>query len=578
MIVRPRLLPLLLLAGCSVERAAEDVTANVVDAVTVETAPDAGAVRVDGERLALGRSLTDWPATGFNYAQQRFSPLDQLTPDSVRGLTLAWTAPLAGVGDAPLATPVATPIVSGEIMYATGAGGWVRAFDVRSGDALWSADPKAAESEAAPASPPAGAALWKGRLFVARPGGRLASFDAKNGRQLWSHGIGPEEVVTSAPLVAQNLVFVGVSRAGRGSVVAYDYNDGSERWRFWTAPSGRSEVDGAISDAALAQISATWAQPATPTLPGTRPAAAAPTAPPRLGAAVVSLAYDPANDRLVLGTGDARQPGDGAEGLAPARLFSRSVIAVDARTGEFAWHRQLPGTSGADRPFVLAELAAAGGARTVAMQVTGAGELAIVDLADGALLGWRPLSLGTAVADGAEDGSPTLMAPRRARSAVSYSPDAGLLFVAGLSSAGATGAPALLAVDPVTGAPRWSLAQVRPGGGTMATAGGLVFQGSPGGRLTAYAIADGRPVWGMQAGGPVVTAPSSFLVEGAQCVAVVVGGPVAGGPVVGGPVAGGPGALRLIVLSAGAAAPQQPPLTPPAPSPDTPSGRTGARR
>ncbi len=566
------LLPLLL-AGCSVERAAETVTANVVDAVTTGTAPDVGAIRVDGERLAMGRSLTDWPATGFNYAQQRFSPLSQLTPDSARNLTLAWTAPLEGAGDAPLADPVATPIVAGEVLYATGAGGWVRAFDARSGEALWRADPEA-KAEAADAgsepAPPVGAALWKGRLFVARAGGRLASFDAKTGRLLWNHAVGRDEAITSAPLVAGNLVFVGASRAGRGSVVAYDYNDGSERWRFWTAPSGSARPDQAVSDAALAQIAATWAQPAAPTLPGTRPAPAEGAGRvPRPGAAVVSLAYDPTGERLLIGTGDANQPGDGADGLAPARLFSRSVIALDARTGEFAWHRQLPGASGADRPFLLAELPGTDGGRVVAMQVTGAGELAIVDLADGALLGWRPLAAGAPIAEG---GSPAPMAPRDVRSAVSYSPDAGLLFVPGLAGEGEGGTPALLALDPRTGETRWSLARARPGGGTLATAGGLVFQGSPGGRLTAYAVADGRAVWAMPAGGPVATAPSSFLVAGVQRLAAVVGGD--GRP------------LRLVVLTAGPVAAQQAgpvaaqqsALTWPAPPPDTQPASAGERR
>ena len=557
-----RLLPLaaLLLTGCSVKPSdrGETVTSEIVNLVAPETlgAADVGAVRVDDDLLHEGRSLTDWPALAFNYAQQRFSPLAALTPDTARGLAIAWTASLDGSADAVLAGPMATPIVAGDILYATGGGGWVRAFDTRTGEAIWSGDPDAPPQGAA--TPPPGAALWKGRLFVAETGGALASYDAKTGRRLWRHQVGePGDTITSTPLVADNLLFVGAQRGGRGSVVAIDYNEGAERWRFWTAPTGDGAPDGAVSDAALAQVSATWGDARPATLPGTDPAATPMSPSAHGGATVGSLAYDPVGDRLILGTGAARVPVPiGAAVIAPARLFSRSLIAIDARRGTFTWSRQLPGSGDASGAILLARMAFGGGPAPVAVTVTAAGELALVALADGALVGWRPDAGGGGGAIGATPAA----TPRALAGPGSYSPDAGLLFLP-LGAISAVQAPgqapagtpplhasaALTAIDPLTGVARWQVTQTGARSGLLTTAGGLLLQGSAAGRLTAFEVATGRAVWSAAVGGPVAAAPSSFVSAGRQTVAFVVAGAVQGAP------------ARLVLLRGPAVAPPRNP-------------------
>ena len=540
-----RLLPLaLLLTGCSLNRGDDAANTAVAASVTPEPgsldAPDVGAIRVDDDVLRSGRSLTDWPATGFNIAGQRFSPLTQITPDSVRSLQVAWAAPLTGEDDGPLPGAVATPVVSGEVLYATGSGGWVRAFDVRSGELLWRSDATRTAVDAvaeqvtgeAPPAAPAGLALWKGRVFVARPGGELASIDAKTGRTLWSHSVGGEdERITSAPVVAGNIVYLGVAIGGRvgerGAVVALDYAEGRERWRFYTVPPGGSEPDGAASDAALAQVRATWSTGPAATLPGVAPTEAGAPGSVAIGGGLVgALAFDAAHGRLIVGTGRpagaARAAGGGA-GVVSDRLFSRSLLALDATTGEFAWHRLLPGTAGVDRPLTLAQLPGGGGPVAVALALTGLGDQAVVSLADGALLGWRPLPAATARV--AEATGQRVPPPPLSLADAAYSPDAGLWLIPGLPSGGAGARlPSLAALNPATGGRAWTVRQAGTGGGLLATAGGLVFQGSDAGRLTAYALADGRPVWSAPFGGPIATAPSSFLVSGRQTIAVVVDG------------------------------------------------------
>jgi quinohemoprotein ethanol dehydrogenase len=86
------------------------------------------------------------------------------------------------------------------------------------------------------------------------------------------------------------------------------------------------------------------------------------------------------------------------------------------------------------------------------------------------------------------------------------------------------GKGALLAWDPVKGQPRWS-AQLDTiwNGGTLATAGGLVFQGTADGYLSAYDAATGKRVWRFNAGLGIIAAPISYTAQGRQSISILVG-------------------------------------------------------
>jgi quinohemoprotein ethanol dehydrogenase len=60
-------------------------------------------------------------------------------------------------------------------------------------------------------------------------------------------------------------------------------------------------------------------------------------------------------------------------------------------------------------------------------------------------------------------------------------------------------------------------------GGTLATAGNLVFQGTADGWFTAYDARDGKQVWRFDAGLGIIAAPMSFSAGGKQYVSVLVG-------------------------------------------------------
>ncbi len=82
----------------------------------------------------------------------------------------------------------------------------------------------------------------------------------------------------------------------------------------------------------------------------------------------------------------------------------------------------------------------------------------------------------------------------------------------------------LLAWDPVAAKPRWRVKyQGAAGGGTLTTAGNLVFQGLSDGRLLAYTAATGQKLWEVQLGNGIMAAPNTWELDGKQYVSVLVG-------------------------------------------------------
>jgi len=83
---------------------------------------------------------------------------------------------------------------------------------------------------------------------------------------------------------------------------------------------------------------------------------------------------------------------------------------------------------------------------------------------------------------------------------------------------------ALIAWDPVAGKARWTLWHEYPfDGGTLATAGGLVFQGAADGYLSAYDAGSGARLWHFNAGLGIIGAPISYAVGRRQYISVLVG-------------------------------------------------------
>src|ERR1700742_4941943 len=78
----------------------------------------------------------DWPTIGLDYAETRFSKLNQINADNVKNLGLKWTYNLESIRRV-----AATPLVVDGIMYVRASWSVVHAIDARTGKRLWSYDP-----------------------------------------------------------------------------------------------------------------------------------------------------------------------------------------------------------------------------------------------------------------------------------------------------------------------------------------------------------------------------------------------------------------------------------------------------
>jgi quinohemoprotein ethanol dehydrogenase len=117
----------------------------------------------------------------------------------------------------------------------------------------------------------------------------------------------------------------------------------------------------------------------------------------------------------------------------------------------------------------------------------------------------------------------------------------------------------LVAWDPVNQREAWRTPVLGTiGSGTLATAGGLVFQGTNTGRFVAYRASDGQELWSMQPQTGVVAAASSFELDGEQYIAVPAGFGLAR--------YGMSNQSRLLVFKVGGTA-ALPPAPPPPPPP-----------
>ena len=82
----------------------------------------------------------------------------------------------------------------------------------------------------------------------------------------------------------------------------------------------------------------------------------------------------------------------------------------------------------------------------------------------------------------------------------------------------------LLAWDPVKQKEAWRAEYVAPwNGGTLTTAGNLVFQGTADGRFIAYNATTGEKLWETPVGTGVVAAPATYTIDGKQYVSIAVG-------------------------------------------------------
>ena len=516
----------------------------------------------------------EWLSYGRDYGEQRFSPLDQINTDNVGELGLAWFSDLDTARG-----QEATPLVIDGKIYISTAWSMVKAYDATSGELLWEYDPKVPRDMAYKTCCDVvnrGVAAWGDRLYLGTLDGRLVALDRETGAEVWSKVTVDQSkayTITGAPRVIDGKVLIGNGGAEfsvRGYVTAYDADSGEQLWRFYTVPGAPEEADGEAAHLAAARE--TWNGEWWKLGGG--------------GTVWDAMAYDPELDLLYIGVGNGspwnqsyRSPGGGDN------LYLSSIVALRPETGEYVWHYQTtPGETWdftATQHIMLADLEIEGQQRQVLMQAPKNGFFYVLDRATGELISannyvpqnWttgidmetgRPIEVAEARYD--KTGKPFVSTPGAGGGhswhPMAFNPEEGLVYIPAIEAVfpyfpeadwkadlnrgfnvgidmAAGGMPAdaaarqaaadstkgaLIAWDPVKQEERWRVQYPGPwNGGVLATAGGLLFQGTAAGNLVAYNAHDGQELWSFAAQTGIVAPPITYSIDGEQYVAVLAG-------------------------------------------------------
>jgi PQQ-dependent dehydrogenase (methanol/ethanol family) len=520
---------------------------------------------VDDARLRAAASEPEsWLSYGGGHAEQHYSALDRIDASNVSRLGLAWSFDLQterGVQS--------TPLVADGTMYVTAPWSVVFALDAATGALRWRFDPEVPRSYTRSLCcgvANRGVALYGGRVYVGTLDGRLIALDVRTGQVAWeTRTVDPERPysITGAPRAVEGRIVIGNGGADlgvRGYVSAYDAQTGALAWRTYTVPG--NPADG-FESPALERAAATWSGEWWRSGGG--------------GTVWDGMAYDPELRLLYVGTGNGspyprwvRSPGGGDN------LYLASILALRPDTGELVWHYQTTPAETWDytatQPLLLADLEIDGRARRVLLQAPKNGFFYVIDRETGAFISAAPFVPVTWASGVGADGRPVETdvdyreqakfvkpSPLGAHNwePMSYSPRTGLVYLpaldmgslfkvdphweyrpGGYNSAldvsvfenfGSGGGDSdvrgqLVAWDPRAQRAVWRVDHVTGGnGGTLATAGDLVFQASADGRFVAYRATDGAKLWESPLGTGGGGGPVSYLAAGEQYVAVASG-------------------------------------------------------
>ena len=185
----------------------------------------------------------NWITNGGSVANDRYSPLSQITPSNVRRLKGVWQTHLKS-GTATKYSAEGQPLVYKGVIYATTGADDVFAIDANSGKTKWvyHANLDQTISTVCCGWDNRGVAIGDGKVYLGRLDGKLVALDASSGKVAWQTQVARWQdgyTITNAPLYYDGRVYTGVSGGEyliRGRVTAFDAKTGKELWRFYTIP------------------------------------------------------------------------------------------------------------------------------------------------------------------------------------------------------------------------------------------------------------------------------------------------------------------------------------------------------
>ena len=281
------------------------VKANPLDRLTPVT-----------DAMLNGPAPGEWLTWRRSFDAHGFSPLAQITRQNVGNLRLAWGWAL------PNGPNEVTPLVHDGVMFVHAYGDKVQALDAATGDLLWQYSRRLPRDVAPTVK--RGIAIYGNRLYVPTSDTHMVALDARTGDVVWDQPVADRKAgygMTGGPLVANGKVMIGTTgRAPGGNfIVAFDAETGKQAWRFSTIarlgePGGNS-----------------WNG-----LPLEK----------RNGASVwVPASYDPVLNLAFFGpaqtydTGPLRNPSDEGDATSDG-LYTDSTLAINVDTGRLVWFFQ----------------------------------------------------------------------------------------------------------------------------------------------------------------------------------------------------------------------------------------------
>ncbi len=285
----------------------------------------------------------EWGAYGADTGNTKYTGLDQINASNVADLEIAWRRPALDPHFTEMnpqqrysSTWISAPIVRNGMAFVPNGVGLVEAFNPGTGETIWVQEPVGGV-EGLPGAGTRGVAYWSegdDRRILIQRGTFLYALNADNGQPISSFGVDGRADLQlmptgselfrwgGVPMVVRDVVVIGQSMADtfsnkeafRGDVHAFDVRTGELRWTYNTIPQ-----EGQFGTASWQDRS--WA------FTGHAPVWSLFSADEELG-----LVYMP----ITSSTNDmygGHRIGD--------NLFSQSLVAVDAETGDRVWHYQM---------------------------------------------------------------------------------------------------------------------------------------------------------------------------------------------------------------------------------------------
>jgi alcohol dehydrogenase (cytochrome c) len=533
-------------------------TTSLLAAVTLIAGASASQAQVPSfvpvtDAVLASPAAGDWMRWRRDNGATGYSPLDQVTPDNVGSLRLAWSWGMAPGFQEP------EPIVYDGVMFLPHAHGVVQALDARTGELRWEyrrdLPPDMGEEGQR------NLALYDNKLYLTTEDAFIVALDARTGQEVWAVETGdPSDRVnySAGPITGDGKVFAGLTCGTRTTracfVSAHDATTGEELWR-------RESVAGPTDPAAHED---TWG--------------GAPYEQRRKASFWLTGSYD-AELGLVYWTTASAYPypelhkGTGSGSL----LYSNSVLALDADTGAIRWFFQMQPRDNFDMDHqdnpILADVEIDGQVRKAIFLLGKPGVLWALDRVSGEYLWHRQLveyqNLYTGIdsASGAitmneqliprEIGEAPLVCPGMRGGKLfqtnAYNPITRAIYspisnectvfevvpldvsVSGANYDDIRHMPGtdgqvgrLAAVAAESGELLWTYDQRAALGSVLTTAGGLVFFGDLHRYFKAVDALTGRVLWETPLSAPVTGYPISYAVDGQQYIAIGVGGNTTG--------------------------------------------------